>query len=140
MYRFLKKELLQNSNKKEEKMEQKQNKDKLVGYVILLLGLCIMGFSIISMISVFISGGAPINIFPQTTNTIQPGHNSTQNEQIGLTPLFPMFNIITWFVMAFIIQAAGGRVASLGIKMLKASLPDVITIKETPVQPAVKKE
>ena len=121
-------------------MEQKQNKDKLVGYVILLLGLCIMGFSIISMISVFISGGAPINIFPHPTNTIQPGHNSTQNEQIGLTPLFPMFNIITWFVMAFIIQAAGGRVASLGIKMLKASLPDVITIKETPVQPAVKKE
>jgi hypothetical protein len=120
--------------------DQKRNKDKLIGYLILLIGLCIMGFSIISMISVFISGNAPINIFPQTTNTIQSDNNSAQNEQIGLTPLFPMFNIITWFVMAFIIQAAGGRVASLGIKMLKASLPDVIAIKETQVQPAIKKE
>ena len=121
-------------------MEQKQNKEKIIGYAIFFVGLCIMGFSIISMISVFISGNAPINIFPQTTNTIQSGNNSSQNEQIGLTPLFPMFNIITWFVMAFIIQVAGGRIASLGIKMLKASLPDVITVKETQVQPAVKKE
>ena len=99
-----------------------------------------MGFSIIFMISVFISGTVPINIFPTTTDTVQSVNNSTQNEGVGLVPLFPMFNVITWFIMSFILQAAGGRVASLGIKIMKASLPDVITIKETQVQSSVKKE
>jgi len=124
-------------------MKQKQNNDKIVGYVILIAGLCVMGFSIASMISVFISGKVPVNIL--TTNIDSTQSNGSQNNSAPsaekiMEPLNPMFNVLIWFIMAYILLAGGGRVASLGIKMMKASLPDVVTIKETQVQPSIKND
>jgi uncharacterized membrane protein len=114
-------------------MKQRQNNDKIVGYAILIAGLCVMGFSIASMIYVFIGGKIPVNILTSPPNSLQ-STNTTSSQGNPTESLFPMFNVLIWFIMAFIILAAAGRVASIGIKMMKASLPDTVTIKESQIQ------
>ena len=56
---------------------------------------------------------------------------SAPNIDLGqmFVPLFPMFNLLAWFLISFVILVAGGRVAQIGIKMMKASLPDVRIIR-----------
>ena len=118
-------------------MKQMQNTTKNIGYVILIAGLCIMGFSIVSMISVFVSGKVPVHILTTTFGTSQSSgslNNSTLTEGDIMTPLFPMFNTLIWFIMAYILLAAGGRFASIGLKILKASLPNAETRRESRVQ------
>jgi len=124
-------------------MKQIHNNTKNIGYVILIAGLCIMVFSIVSMVSVFVSGNVPVHILKTIFDTTQSSsslNNSTLNEGNIVVPLFPMFNALIWFIMAYILLAAGGRFVSIGIKILKVSLPDAKTRKESQIQTVKKDE
>ena len=128
----------------------KDKDEKIVGYAILIAGLCIMAFSIASVISLSQGGEIPLKILhveEESNQNIPPNDNDSNNTSdpdldLGkiLTPLFPMFNLISWLLIAFVILVAGGRVSQIGIKMMKASLPDVKIIRSETIKKIEKKK
>jgi hypothetical protein len=131
----------------------KDKDEKIVGYVILIVGLCIMGFSISSVINLSQGGDIPIEILHaperQSEQNMEPSDidNNTSNMSapsidLGqiITPLYPLFNLIAWLVIAFVILVSGGRVAHVGIQMMKASLPDVRIVRNEIIKKVEKKE
>lgn len=100
--------------------------EKIVGYIILVIGLCIMAYGIYSVFELAGTGAPPIEILTNggadntnqiITNTTNPQPNIDITNLI--TPLFPMFNVFIWLAIAFFIVVAGGRVSHIGIKMIK---------------------
>ncbi|MDH7517663.1 MAG: hypothetical protein QHH19_04905 [Candidatus Thermoplasmatota archaeon] len=115
----------------------KINNEKLVGYILLIVGLCIMIYTIATVISVFTGGGGiPVKILEEKTT--QGASGSSPEDTMML--LFPMFNALIWVAIAFLLVAAGGRVARIGIQMMKASLPDIKIIKEKEITDEVAKQ
>lgn len=107
--------------------------ERIVGYALLIVGLCIMVYSISSVIGVFNGGGVPIKILQsenkETTQNNQSNQSSQQpNLEDIMTPLLPMFNALIWVTIAFFLVAAGGRVTRVGIQMMKVSVPDEVKI------------
>jgi len=126
-----------------------EKEEKLVGYAILIAGLCIMGYSKTSVISISNGGRIPLEILKvneedinQDLQYVENGSNNTIPQinfgQI-LTPLFPMFNLIAWLLVIFILLIAGGRVALIGINMMKATIPDVKIIRNETIKKIEKK-
>jgi len=112
------------------------NHEKLVGYILIIAGLCIMIYAIASTLIVFTgNGGVPVKILEEKT-TQQGSSGGTTSPNLGdvMTPLFPMFNALIWLTIAFFLVAAGGRIVRLGIQMMKASLPDIKIIKEKEIK------
>ena len=109
---------------------KKLNDGKIIGYALLIAGICIMGYSIASAIMVFNGGEVPIKILQSEDKKTNQSSQPNQQPDLGdvMTPLFPMFNALTWLAIAFFIIAAGGRVTRIGIKMMKVSLPDEVKI------------
>lgn len=116
-----------------------KEKDKtIVGYSLLIVGLILMFYSIFSVIGVFTGGEVPIEILnaEEKDSTTQTEDNPESNNQTSpnlgqiIEPMFPMFNAMIWLTFAFFILIAGARVARVGIKMMKASIPDVTIIKQ----------
>jgi len=109
---------------------KKLNDGKIIGYALLIAGICIMGYSIASAIMVFNGGEVPIKILHSENKKTNQSSQPNQQPDLGdvMTPLFPMFNALTWLAIAFFIIAAGGRVARIGINMMKVSIPDEVKI------------
>ena len=108
--------------------------EKIVGYVLLIAGLCIIGFSILSAIGA-ISGDIPIQIVKvEDTDTSQAEVNASSGEvtfdmsQI-LRPMYPLFNLMAWLAIMFFLLFAGARIARLGIRMMKVPIPDTKIVK-----------
>jgi hypothetical protein len=122
--------VLQNYRFEEKIGMKKLNDGKIVGYALLIAGICIMGYSIASAIVVFNGGGVPIKILQSENKETNQSSQPNQQPDLGevMTPLFPMFNVLIWLAIAFFIIAAGGRVARIGIKMMKVSIPDEVKI------------
>ncbi|MCX6666701.1 MAG: hypothetical protein NTV74_00445 [Euryarchaeota archaeon] len=109
---------------------KKLNDGKIIGYALLIAGVCIMGYSIASVIGVFTGGEVPVKILQSENKKTNPSSQPNQQPDLGdvMTPLFPMFNALTWLAIAFFIIAAGGRVARIGINMMKVSISDEVKI------------
>jgi len=115
-------------------MKFKIRDEKIVGYALLIAGLCIIGFSILAAIGA-ISGDIPIRIVKvEETDTHQAEFNASSDEatfdmsQI-LRPMYPLFNLMAWLAIMFFLLFAGGRIARLGIRMMKVPIPDVKMVK-----------
>lgn len=113
-------------------MNPKFKNQKIIGYTLLIVGLCLMAYSIVSVISVFTGGNVPIEILhaEETSNTHQETTGSSNNNSAPnidmsqlITPMFPMFNLMAWLTIAFFLLIAGQRLARVGIEMMKLSLP-----------------
>jgi hypothetical protein len=104
--------------------------EKIVGYAILIAGLCIMGYGIFSVITVFSGGEIPLKLLQAENQNTDATDQTSQMPDLReiIEPLFPMFNALIWAVIALLIIAAGGRVARIGIAMMKVSIPEEIKI------------
>ena len=87
---------------------------KIVGYALLVVGLCIMGYSIFSVFNVFGGGNVPFEILVSETGdadqNLSQGDIDIANMSISdinlnleqvITPLYPMFNLTIWLAIAF---------------------------------------
>jgi len=121
-------------------MDLKGKDQKIVGYVLLIAGLCIMIYSIVSVANVFMGGDVPIEILhaseDQENTTTQPtvdesGNATMPNMDLGqiVEPMFPLFNLMGWIAIAFFLLIAGQKMARVGIDMMKASIPEQKKIK-----------
>jgi len=105
--------------------------EKIVGYILLIVGLIIIAYSIVSVLG-SASGGPPIELLQEdTTQGSVDGSDGEESFDISqmMTPLFPFFNMMAWVAISFFVMVAGGRVALLGIKLMKVPIPDTKIVK-----------
>ena len=111
--------------------------EKTIGYVLLGIGVMFLIFSIVEMLMVY-SGTAPppnlINLSDITTPALD-GSNVTliQGAQLSQLP-----NLLFWFVLMFFVLFAGGKIASLGVNMVKDIKVEVREPLFPPKQPKQK--
>ncbi|MEM3406597.1 MAG: hypothetical protein QXL51_04105 [Candidatus Aenigmatarchaeota archaeon] len=92
--------------------------EKLIGYVLLAIGLILIFFSIFSVFSVFTgSSSAPSLIKMNDVKISIPG--------VGETTIFDgetlssITNIFLWLILMIFIASGGSRIGNLGVKLLK---------------------
>ncbi|MEM2872592.1 MAG: hypothetical protein QXD82_00285 [Nitrososphaerales archaeon] len=95
--------------------------EKVIGYVLLAVGVAMIFLSVYFMFSVFTGATAPPRLFnfPDIQITI-PSDGGSQN--VLLAPGEEMNKIMAmlfWYLLMFFIMIAGGRIASLGINLIR---------------------
>ena len=114
----------------EEGVNIKVSDRKIVGYTLLVIGLCIISYSVFSVLTVFNGDEkVPIEILHSegTTGTQQTIDLSSGTPSIPIdftqimTPLFPAFNVLIWIAIAFFLVSAGARIALIGVKLIDTS-------------------
>jgi len=102
-------------------MEKLKN-DKVVGYVLLLVGLILVVLAIHWAYSAFTSGSSPLSIFRWENKSVSisqgdnnpPQHLDIPGDQISKTVNFGLFLSLVVFLVW-----AGGLIANLGIKLIR---------------------
>lgn len=106
--------------------------EKIIGWILLIVGLLIIGYSLYSSYNVFTGKILPPQIFKQEQNatTLQIGGNQIAEVQIqeminqelkGMIPangLTETLNLAAWSLLAFILIFGGGEISTLGIRLL----------------------
>jgi hypothetical protein len=101
---------------------QKLKNDKVVGYVLLIVGLILVVLAIHWAYSAFTSGSSPLSIFRWENQSVSisqgdnnpPQHLDIPGDQISKTVNFGLFlSLVTSLAWA------GGLIANLGVKMIR---------------------
>ncbi|MEF8847714.1 MAG: hypothetical protein V5A68_01095 [Candidatus Thermoplasmatota archaeon] len=120
-------------------MDFEINDEKTAGYIILLVGLIIIIYSLISVLPVFTQGNVPVEILKTTSDSTQDSSITTNGSSINLDlnqivqPLYPIFNVVVWLIVAFFIVVVGSKVAHIGIKMIKLPSENKRKVKEAKI-------
>lgn len=108
-------------------------KSKLIGYILLALGVALILFSIAEMFNVY-SGSSPPPKLVNFSNITFPA-NGTNITLIQGNQLSQFPNLIFWLLLMWFALLAGGKIASLGVSMVKDIKVEVkeplLTPKET---------
>ncbi|MEA3255577.1 MAG: hypothetical protein U9Q22_07055 [Candidatus Altiarchaeota archaeon] len=99
------------------------NCDRIVGYLLLFLGLSIILASVITAFSTFTGSKKPPDIFKleKSTQPISiPGGMQIPNMEIVPTGYFNLSgNLMACFLLTWLLISAGGKIASIGVSMIK---------------------
>lgn len=93
--------------------------EKIIGYALLILGVILLLFSVYEMVNVYNGNTPPPNLVSLSDISLptdQSGTNITlvQGAQISQLP-----NLFFWFILMGFVLLAGGKIASLGVSMIK---------------------
>jgi hypothetical protein len=106
--------------------------DKIVGYALLVLGIVLLLFSIYEMVNVYTGNASPPNLFNFSDVSLPTGQNGTNATAIQGAQLSQVPNLFFWFILMGFVMFAGGRIASLGVNMLKDIKVEVQTSLQAP--------
>jgi len=101
---------------------EKLKKDKLVGYVLLIVGLIIIFLAIVWAYSAFASGSSRLSIFHWDNQKIKINNGDNEPPQYLEIPgdqISKTINIMLWLTLMFFLVWAGGKVANLGVKIIR---------------------
>ena len=101
---------------------QKLKKDKLVGYVLLIVGLFVIFLAIFWAYSAFKRGSSSLSIFHWDNQKLKFTSNDNQPTQYLEVPgdqVSNTINIMLWLALMFFMAWAGGKVANLGVKIIR---------------------
>ena len=92
--------------------------EKIVGYVLLAIGVIVIFFSISQMMVVFTGGSPPPKLFNFSDISIpaEQGQNILLMSGQELSKLAAM---VFWYMLMFFIMWGGGKIASLGVNLLR---------------------
>jgi len=93
-------------------------KEKTIGYALLVLGLILLLFSIFGMMNVYFGSAPPPKLFEFQDISLSTGQNGTASLISGVQ-LSQVANLFFWFILMGFILFAGGKIASLGVNMVK---------------------
>ena len=109
--------------------------EKILGYVLLGLGIALMLFSIVEMLTVYFGNNLPPNLVSTSDISLPGGQNGANVTFLSGVELSQILNLSFWYLLMFFIMAAGGKIASLGVSMVKDIKVEVkeplLTPKET---------
>lgn len=92
--------------------------EKIIGYILLTLGIILLLFSIVEMFSVYGGTSSPPKLINLSDISL-PGQDGTNTTLIQGSQLSQLPNLFFWFVLMSFVLFAGGKIASLGVSMLK---------------------
>jgi len=101
---------------------EKLKKDKLVGYMLLIVGLIIIFLAIVWAYSAFTSGSSRLSIFHWDNQKIKISSSDNEPPQYLEVPgdqISKTINIMLWLTLMFFLAWAGGTVAHLGVKIIR---------------------
>jgi len=96
--------------------------DKTVGYVLLLVGVLLILLAIYWAASAFKSGSSPVSVFKWADQniSIKMGENQpSENLSIPGASISNTTNLGLWLMLMFFVASGGGRIANLGIKLIR---------------------
>jgi len=92
--------------------------EKIVGYILLTLGVILLLFSIVEMVTVYYGYASPPKLFNLQDISL-PGDNGINISLIEGAQASQLPNLFFWFILMGFVLLAGGKIASLGISMIK---------------------
>jgi hypothetical protein len=92
--------------------------EKIIGYALLILGVILLLFSIVEMITVYYGYAPPPKLFNLQDISL-PGDNGSNISLIQGAQASQLPNLFFWFLLMGFVLLAGGKIASLGISMIK---------------------
>lgn len=100
--------------------------DKIIGYILLSLGVILLFFSVYEMMDVYIGHTAPPQLI-QLSDLSLPIQDANvtliEGAQLSQLP-----NLLFWFILNGFILLAGGKIAQVGVNMVKEVK---VEVKET---------
>ncbi len=111
--------------------------NKILGYVLLIIGLIIIGWTLFQSYNIFTGKISAPLVFKTQAAPQASGNNKVLNlqeqlqkqmeeavkQQIGqiipASTITDLLNLISWSILAGILILGGGQIAGLGIKMIK---------------------
>ncbi|MCP8307777.1 MAG: hypothetical protein H3Z52_02710 [archaeon] len=82
--------------------------DKVIGYILLAVGVVMIFLSVYFMFSVFSGATAPPRLFNFPDISMAPGEEINKILDMGF-----------WYLLMFFIMIAGGKIASLGVSLIR---------------------
>lgn len=93
--------------------------ERIVGYVLLGIGLILIFFSIYEMITVFTGASPPPKLFNFSDIYFPAAGEAEPKLMIAGEELNKLVAMAFWYLLMFFIMWAGGKIASLGINLIK---------------------
>ena len=97
----------------------KLKNEKVIGYALLLLGIILLLFSIFEMVNVYFGNSPPPKLFELQDISLPVGQNASGVSLIQGTQVSQLANLFFWFILMGFLLFAGGKIASLGVTMIK---------------------
>ena len=98
----------------------KPKTNKVVGYVLLLVGLILILLAIYWAINALTSGSSPISVFKwenQNVSIPQGDNHPPQSLSIPGESISKSVNLLLWLVLMIFVAIGGGIIAILGVRM-----------------------
>ncbi len=92
--------------------------EKIIGYALLILGVILLLFSIVEMVTVYYGYAPPPKLFNLQDISL-PGDNGSNISLIQGAQASQLPNLFFWFLLMGFVLLAGGKIASLGVSMIK---------------------
>jgi hypothetical protein len=96
----------------------KWRSEKIAGYVLLILGVVVIFFSIYEMFVVFTGGSPPPKLFNFSDISV-PGTNNQNVMLISGQEVSKFADLFCWLILMFFVMWGGGKVASLGVNLIR---------------------
>jgi hypothetical protein len=96
----------------------KLKNEKLVGYILLAIGVVVLLFSIVQMMIVYDGSSSPPKLFNFSDITL-PASSGGNVTLVAGSQLSLLFNLFFWYILMLFVMFVGGRIASLGVNMIK---------------------
>jgi len=96
--------------------------EKVVGYILLAVGVAMIFSSVFLMFNVFTGASAPPKLFNFSDISFsipQPGGASETVEIISGQDMNRIVAMGFWYLLMFFIMFAGGKIASLGVNLIR---------------------
>ena len=93
--------------------------EKIIGYALLTLGVILLLFSIFEMVNVYYGNAPPPKLFNLQDLSLPLGQNGTSISLMQGAQLSQLPNLFFWFILMGFVLLAGGKIASLGVSMVK---------------------
>ena len=90
--------------------------NKIIGYFLTVIGLGMIFFAVVSMFKVFTGSQAPIMLINDLKLNISSQFGPALTDAGAI---LPMLNIALHAMLMFFIASCGGRVANIGVNMVK---------------------
>lgn len=103
--------------------------NKIIGYVLLIIGLLLIIMPLWHTYNIFIGASIPLQVFKRP-DSLKVNENVSamdipgqiQNALIRVIPvdfINNTLNLITWLILMWILLYGGGKIADIGVKLIK---------------------
>jgi hypothetical protein len=93
--------------------------EKIIGYSLLILGVILLLFSLLEMVTVYYGYAPPPKLINVGDISLSLGDNGASTSLIPGAQASQLPNLFFWFILMGFVLLAGGKIASLGVSMIK---------------------